>query len=86
MFKKNHITISKLVHNILLNSGQYIDFKDSKYSVAVMFKELSHFHGSGFKTANSCHPLGIQFQIAFSAKLTLQVKIDAGYLSWLSAL
>lgn len=70
----------------MLNTGQYIDFKEWKYSVAAMLKALSHLHGLDFKIADSCHPLSIHFQTVFFARLTLQVEVDVGYLAWISIL
>lgn len=86
VYLKNQVTVFELVHNTLLNSGQYIDFKEWKYSVAVMLKEQSHLHGLDYKIADSCHPLSIQFQTVVFAKLTIQVKVDVGYLGWISIL
>lgn len=80
---KNQVTISELVHNTLLNSRQYIDFKEQKCSVAAMLKEQFHLCSLDFKIADSCHPLSIQFQ---TAKLSVQVKVDVGYLGWISLL
>lgn len=53
---------------MLLNSSQYIDFKEWKYSFAAMLKESSHLHSLDFKIADSCHPLNIQFQTVFFVK------------------
>lgn len=61
VYLKNQVTISELVHNTLWP----IDFRERKYSVTVLLKELSRLHGLDFKIAASRYPLSIQFQTLF---------------------